>query len=173
MPVLRSNWANSCIPGFQRLAFETCLFESAAFQMAPSDIGLKLNYFSKFEPKMQLSPPGHLVGFNVKLNLYLNLTRTRRAMDFELEYTIIHFIISSQAQLYFIYHNSLAWCSSFTFQRYLRASQTLSWSMLNKQHSQRTYFYVNIRPSISLEIWILCSHPCPKSELATISLWLR
>jgi hypothetical protein len=31
-----------CIPKFQRLAFEMCSFESADFQMSPSDIAIKL-----------------------------------------------------------------------------------------------------------------------------------
>jgi hypothetical protein len=35
--------ADFCISEFQRLAFEMCWFESADFQMSPSDIEIELN----------------------------------------------------------------------------------------------------------------------------------
>jgi hypothetical protein len=47
MPILHPTTgqrsADSCISNFQRRAFKMCWFESADFQMSPSDIELKLN----------------------------------------------------------------------------------------------------------------------------------
>jgi hypothetical protein len=37
--------ADFCIPEFQRLALKHASFESADFQMSPSDISLNLNIF--------------------------------------------------------------------------------------------------------------------------------